>query len=110
MNIYDVYVTRIYACVASKRISYMEVNKTYKYVRDAIVIREKTGDYNIYYDLMSDKKYTTPHGDCCVGDEFVVPEKRYDLLVKLIDYKEPVVEVTREQVLKLAFKKERKEV
>lgn len=110
MNIYDVYVTRIYACIDSKRISYMEVNKKYKYVRDAIVIRKKTGNSNIYYDLMSDKKYTTPHGDCCVGDEFVVPEKRYDLLVNLIDYKETELEVTREQVLELVYKRKRKEV
>lgn len=59
---------------------------------------------------MSDKKYITPHGDCCVGDEFVVPEKRYDLLVNLIDYKETEVEVTREQVLELVYKRKRKEV
>ena len=58
---------------------------------------------------MSDKKYTTPYGDCCVGDEFVVPEKHYDLLVNLIDYKEPEFEVTRKQIIKLVYKK-RKEV
>lgn len=81
MNIYDVYLTSIYTVVDIKYSNISDIDYKASYTKDAIVLKKK--DY--YIDLFTKKKIKKDIYDCKVGDEFIVPTKRYNPIIDFID-------------------------
>ena len=86
MNIYDIYITKVYTV---DNIAYEPndlVNRCAKYTRTTLVLRkEKYGSVE-YYDLLTDRCIKHDLHYCNIGDEVIGIEKMYISLADHIGY------------------------
>ncbi|MBR1717966.1 MAG: hypothetical protein IJ715_01695 [Bacilli bacterium] len=89
MNIYDVYITKVYTVDNIEYQPHFIVERYAKYTRTTIVLRkEKYGSVK-YYDLLANR-YIKHNLACCnLGDEVIGIKKMYVSLAKHIDYHGP---------------------
>ena len=86
MNIYDVYITKVFTVDNIEYEPHFVRTCNAKYTRTTIVLRkEKYGSVR-YYDLLADRYIKHDMSRCDIGDEVIGIDKMYINLAEYIDY------------------------
>ena len=86
MNIYDVYITKIFTVDNIEyKPHYVTINHA-KFTRTTLVLRkEKNGNVR-YYDILTDRYIKSDLSNCKIGDEVIGIEKMYVNFANYIGY------------------------
>lgn len=104
MNIYDIYLTKVYTMT---RIEFVGDKTMYKglYNRPAVVLKRQDSSGIYFYDLLSDKKIKASIDKCNVGEEYINYNDLYEPIINYVDYDISKPNISKRKMLKLLKKR-----